>query len=444
VLRRPRSKPPVRFPRRARRSVERHEEDAEPQFEIFAKIEDGVRGLLGFFSGTVLILARMLARPNRFDEHADERGYLSPRVHPYTLLTLSAFLSTTTLRVLMTLFIVAVSGLFRGCDAETQVPVDTAAITRDALALPKIDDLMLIGIPTVIVVTLLLRATQMLLQRSGAQAARCEAFFNVGLYIVAFQSLWLLVALGIAVSIGIALPKDGRLDPETVAEVVVIVITLLFMIAWPAMMFRKGLRDVLASRPVDRRRRPGAWGLAAGALVLTLLTSWPEVLVAYPMASHQAKALTADRPVLKVALADVADKTDAALRLMLLLSNNSDETLFVFPDHAQIDLPGDDGKAPVQPAYVEDSRDRLIMLAPRESRWLALRVSLASEPDYVGCSWRPLSEDPARGLPDDVFGRLCLATLTASGEHKPVAAYVRADRDTLNRLGRPLPTQPGK
>jgi hypothetical protein len=429
---------PVRFPRRHARPRPGPEGGGEPQFEIFAKIEDSVRGLMAFCAGTVFILARMTARPHRFDASADARGYLSPRVHPFTLLTLSAFFTTTTLRVLMTLLIVSIASLFRGCQAETQVPLDTDAVTRDLVALPRVDDVILIGIPSVIVVTLLLRATQYLLQWMGADPRRCEAFFNIGLYIVAFQSLWLLVALGLAVSISNWVPDYGGVHSEAVGEGVAV----LFTVAWPAVMFRKRLRAALASRPGGSQRRPGQVGTAAMAIGLSCLTPWPEVLVAYPLASRQAKALTADRPVLKVALADLVDGGGGARRLVLLLSNNADETLFLFPEHAQIDMPLADGKGRIVPAIVEDwqrSREKIIAMAPRETRWLSVVVTPAAQPDYIGCDWAAIRPDDARGVPDDVYGRLCLATLSTSGEHTPVYAYVRADRGTLARLGRPAP-----
>jgi hypothetical protein len=426
-LRRPGKVPPARFTRRPARP--KREGGTEPQFEAFAKIESSVRGLLAFCGGTALILARMLVRPHRFDAGADRRGYLSPRVHPFTLLTLSAFFSTTTLRVLMVLLIVSVSTVLRGCQAETQVPVDSDAILRDALTLPRVDDVLLIGIPSVVAITLLLRAAQALLRRAGTDATNAEAFFNAGLYIVAFQSLWLLVALGVAASIESWLPENLVMGSFVFEEIAAV----LFTVAWPAVMFRKRLRDALGSRPGASGRRPGPVATAALAILLACLTPWPGILVAYPLAARQANRLTEDRPVLKVALADARGS-----ELTLLVSNNTDDTLFLFPDHAQIELELQKDKATVLPLRAgawQRSRDRILALAPRESRWMTATVT-EPDPGYIGCHWRPIvpNDVDSRPLPEGVYARVCLARLESNGAHTPLHAYVRSDEVTLQRV----------
>ena len=61
--------------------------------------------------------------------------------------------------------------------------------------------------------------------------------------------------------------------------------------------------------------------------------------------------------------------------------------------HAQIELELQKDRAQVLPLRADAwqrSRDRILALTPRESRWMAATVT-EPDPAYIGCRWRPIA-----------------------------------------------------
>jgi hypothetical protein len=436
----------VRFPRGRKRPAA---PAAESDFEFSSRVEKGVVGVLDFFGSAFGILWRFVVSPRTFDRAADDAGQLARSVPPYTFLTLAAFIATTAFRALLTGGMMAWLAFQRGCAPETQDAFDRPGI-GEYLKVPSVEDVIATGIPSVLMILLVLALlVRLLARRTPGETGR---FRNLCIYIVGFQYLlafvMVLALLPAVYSLGI------HMDNVPYGDVASLLL-LFAVIAWPAALFASQLLKAIppGSRPLHRIPGAGIAVIGLGALLASVSTLIPGLVVAYPLAIRALEIQAKPRPLIEVALLDGDTASVPPVPLALMLTNRSQRLLHLLPSSVQYQDRGtQSGSKPVLPARVtawQGGDVRLLTLKPGDSAWLMLDVD--TRPGGVGApcdkrifgpwnqegwmtapakstasglaSW--LLVDFAYPTPEATRGRVCFVNIESSGEATPVYAFVQ-------------------
>jgi hypothetical protein len=438
-----------RFPRPAWRSGSAAAEGAEvpekaPEFEFASKLEAAVLGLLAFFGGAALILARFVWSPRRFDRHADERGRLSSAVPPYTFLTLATFIATTAFRALLaTLMLISLS-ITRSCANETEDPPDLPHLA-EVFRLPSLEEVLGRGLASVLLIIGVLSLLRWFVSRRASSEV-ADRFFTLGLYVAGFQSLLATCALGLVVMSGLQLASRRIVDiPYTdVAGAVLLGLAIL----WPASLYEGQMaRSLPPAQRSSLGRRSARWlAMGLAGLLTSVCTFLPGLLVAWILAVEELARQAQPRPLMQVAaLADEAvPGAVPTRRVTLLVTDSTTRALHVLPGGAMLQRGVDERDYPLSARIVSwQGADRNVLtIEPGRSAWVVLEFVACPEPGRADCGLKlphaPTSPEDVTPdwlrawgfvdlhapIPERANGRVGLMEVSAAGERKQVYAYV--------------------
>lgn len=415
-----------------------------PEFEFAAKLEAAVRGLLAFFGGAALTLARFVWSPRHFDRHADARGRLSVAVPPYTFLTLATFIATTAFRALLaTLMLISLS-ITRSCASETEDPPDLPHLA-ELFRLPSVEEVLGRGLASVLLIIAVLFVLRWFVARRRSPEV-ADRFFTVGLYIAGFQSLLATCALGLIVMSSLQFASRRIVDiPYTdVAGAVLLGLAIL----WPAMLYEGQLVGALP--PAERSslaRRSTRWlAMGLAGLLTSVFTFMPGLLVAWVLAVEELARQAQPRPLMQVAA--LADETVPGAvplrRVTLLVTDSTTRALHVLPDGAMLQRGVDERDYPLSARIVswQGGDKNLLTIEPGRSAWVVLEFVACPEAGRADCGLKlpraPTSQDEVTPnwlrawgfidlhapIPERANGRVGFMEVLAAGERKQVYAYL--------------------
>jgi hypothetical protein len=360
-------------------------EGAAPTLDFVSHIENGVRGLLGFFGGAALILWRFVASPRGFDRDADASGRLSPDVPPYTFLTLSTFLATSGFSALLTLLMLIWYEFVRESDHQAEEMPDTPSWS-ELLRLPSVEDVITRGIPCVLLVMAVLGLVAWVLRRRSPEAA--GRFFKVGLYIAGFQYLLATAALGLFV-LGWLAPGGSLLARARVADIGVLLLP--FIGAWPALLYALQLDKAwsIDARASRRWRLARALAIAVLALLVSVATFAPELVVSWAMASSAVARQAQPRPLMDAAVA-AFEHVDGAVpvdRVTVLVTGRARRALHLVRGQAWLrrGFAADDRSTPARIVAWQGGSADVLTIEPGRDAWIVLEAPSCPDTTRPDC-----------------------------------------------------------
>ena len=379
-----------------------------PEPELASRIESAVLGLSGLFTGAARALWKLIAAPRTFPDAIAEQRKLGLGIRPFTFLTLCAFVSIRAMRAFITGLALLFIGLGRACTGPSMdqlEPPDDAEL----LKIPSIEEVLSIGVPSVLLVLLALVLVRKLLQRGAFVDAPQDRFYEICCYIVGFQYLLLLLTIGAS-----SLAIDKWMP-----------VLLALAVLWPAALFAMQLPSVIP-RDINRLVR-GKWftrvATGCAAILMSLLTIAAGVSASIPYVRSQLDAYANEKPILELALIDTTSNPGQASAVTLLLTNNSKHPLALTPKYTETDF----GGGTVVPAASnwritswKGADAKVVILAPGETGWLTAVEGVAgSDAGIENCHFPHRDKDAA-----DEIGFLCLESLTASGGSRRIYAAI--------------------
>ena len=372
-------------------------EEGAPSPDFVSHIENGVRGLLGFFGGTALILWRFVASPRRFDRDADDAGRLSRDVPPYTFLTLSTFAATSGFSALLTLLMLIWFEFVRDATGVAEETPETPSWS-ELLRMPSVEDVITRGIPCVLLVMAALGLLRLALRRHSPEAA--ARFFKVGLYIAGFQYLLATAALGLFV-LGWLAPGGSLLARAHLFDLGVLLLPLVG--AWPALLYALQLDKAwpMAERPAPDGRLLRPLAIAAVALLTSVATFAPELVVSWAMASTAVARQAQPRPLMDAAVA-AFEHVDGAVpvdRVTVLVTARAHRALHLVREAGWLRRGTDalDRSTPARIVAWQAGGAELLTIEPGHDAWIVLEVRSCPEPARADCGLRfgPAPPSPA-------------------------------------------------
>lgn len=331
------------------------------------------------------ILLTLAIRPHRLDETINGDSATQRAVPKYTFLTVAIFAAVKTCKFLLMLFLIVNLEFLRGCDPVDQLPREQPLFQQE-LVVPSLVDIMLIGMPSALLIILLLVLVKSLL-RLFIPARAAWRFFNISVYVAGFQ--YCVFTAAMIVWLPIRRPIEGGSASPVLEEVPLY--SFLGALAWGVVLLTIALLRVTgtasASRSRLRKAMSGILALCAMSVVsLMVLSVGP--LVALPLATREVES-SAERPVLSVALLDLAMRPDGWPSVRLLVTNMSEQDRYI--EYSNVVLLVDD----LQGQAEADCRNGTLrlgqvrewqaaaspghLLAPRAP--MILNVDLAAYPD---------------------------------------------------------------
>lgn len=429
------------FPRILRRGRQRQSEVAS---EVSSKLEQGVQSVLNFCSGVIQVLYRLMTSPLRLARHVDQRGRLSSAVPPYTFLMLGTFAATKALRALIGAVLLSIFVALRGCEPETQIDPDVASFWA-YLRLPSVDEVLLTGLPTVLIILVILKAASRFIARRTPPGG--QHFFSLCLYIVGFQYILLIAAATAGMPRGFIFATDNP-DFDGVG-VVLLLVGLGAAVVWPAALFAI---QVWSNLPMSKssvfRSRPIRLVVATVlGVTVSLNTLFAGILVAYPLARFDLETSAAPRPVMQIVLVEGTVAQQLPTTVTVMLTNLSKFTLNFLPSFAEWQRSADNQYVTGRLIDWKASDGRLVSVKPGESTWLILMFDSVRAPnpnrgifdweapwtyavfgDTTRADW-PLLEvvfpKSIFPVPIKVTGRLTLKSVNGSGNPAKIVAFVK-------------------
>ena len=395
--------------------------DQEQAPEFSAKIESGVAGVIRFFADGGRILWSMIASPRGCHRLLGDAAGPGRSVPPYTFLALSTFFAVRAIRaVLATLMLLALA-LDRSCSSVTQPDVEFPKLVEQ-LRIPSLEEVLGIGLPSVLLILLLLALFRRLLSNGVMTQPQTQAFYRIASYIVGFQ--YLLFTLAAAVILGSFDIPAGAAAENYASRFGVYALGLL-AVAWPALLFALQFGNMIPQQ-ASRLRRGGVAGRVAEALAAVLLsaaTLCVGVLLSYPLARKDVAPQQAAPAVAEAVLLQPVNDAGGVTRLSLLLSNHSGATLLLSPRSITVDwakgMPGTLKGSGEITAWSEAGAP-LLSIRAGESAWLSatLTAPLPTGADAGTCALSSPFSQPS----ETSAGRVCLRRLLPSGETQTLVA----------------------
>ncbi|MGW8389892.1 hypothetical protein [Pseudoduganella sp. HUAS MS19] len=359
-----------------------------------------VEKLLAMGAAVVHILAAMLFMPHRLDEKINGATGIERSLPKFSFLTVCIFSAVKACKYLLMLFILANLVWMRGCDPVTQQALDMPDVTQH-LNIPSLQDILLIGLPSALLILGLLVMLRALLRLAmPVEAAR--RFFNVAVYIAGFE--YLVVALALAGS----LPFHTRANRNSLLELVPF-FSFGVVLVWGALLM--AITAMRASRVPGKPRRWHVSGpMGIGAFLLMLVWNGAIVgtvpLLAFPLAANAIKP-ELEKPVLTVALLHASATPGQAPRYTVALSNLGREHRYLL--HTDLAVLFDALKRPLascqegrmlsgRVAEWSNSTAAGTMLAPGEVVQLNIDLLPAVQRDCEFPPWRVPQSDEEGGL----------------------------------------------
>lgn len=270
------------------------------------------------------VLLALIFKPHRLDETINGSSEIQRTVPKYTFLTVAIFAAVKTCKFVLMLFLIVNLEYLRGCDPVEQQPM-AQPLFQQELVVPSLVDIMLVGLPSALLIIVLLSLVRALLRLVvAAQAAR--RFYNVSVYIAGFQYALFAVVMIAWLPIRRPVEKDYSLVVEQVPS-----FGFVGALAWGALLLAVTLlRVTRAGREGWTRLRRCVIGLLAwGAMAMvSLMVLAVGPIVALPLATREIEP-DLERPVLAATLLDVAVRPDGWPRARLLVTNLSGQHRYI-------------------------------------------------------------------------------------------------------------------
>lgn len=346
------------------------------------------------------VLGAMVFKPHRLDEKINGVAGIQRSVPKFTFLTVCIFSAVKACKFLLMLFILASLFWMRGCDPVTQQAVKMPDVAQH-LNIPSLQDILLIGLPSAMLILALLVALRAILQLAlPVDAAR--RFFNVAVYIAGFE--YFVVALVLAGS----LPFHTRANRGSMIELVPLACFAMVLVWGTLLLTITAMR--LSQWQGGTRRWYVSGPLSIG--VFALMMAWNAAIVgtvpvlAFPLAANEVKP-ELDKPVMTVALLQAATLPGKALHYTVAVSNLGREHRYLL--HRELTVLFDDLTQPMAGCREgklfagkvrewKDSADAGTMLAPGQVLQLNIDLQPLVEPGCDFYSWRVPQADEQGGL----------------------------------------------
>jgi hypothetical protein len=369
--------------------------DTDSAFEPTEKIESFLIGFLYFLKQIFCTLGDLAFNKTRFCKTLKSHDRDKRYTKPVTFITLMSFLAIRIFRF----GVITIILVFSTASCETQTEAKYPSLL-DELRVPSLTEIILYGIPILIVVLLFSQLLKFVLLKESADSK--EMLVSITYYSVGFQYVIYLLIFST-----ISLVFYYELEVEN--YVLFIPVALMFL--WVVLAFNR-----LVSKTIDNQDlRFSTFGvkhiwLFLWSVVLMAITTLSGAGMAYSLAHLEAEELKS-KPVLSIGLITSDNSKEDEFSVNVLVRNNSDEELVLLSN--QITAYGYHGKIVKSNIGYED----IIILKSNKVGWLTIEFS---------------KPDTEQGSSSFVRDLVSFTALSPSGEHKPIRAYIRSEGEVVN------------
>jgi len=375
------------------------EKGTEPSaFEPADQIESFLAGLIAFVQGFLRTVRDLAFNQTRFGQALQNQNADAKYSKPVTFITLISFLAIRIFRFGVLTLLLAFGA--SSCGAETLTEKAYPSLL-DELKIPSISDIILYGIPTLIVILLVSQVLKFMLLKKAGESGK--VLMAITYYSVGFQYMAYLVLFSI-----ISLVMYLQIESSDYLNYLIGGVVLVFLL-WVILVFYR-----LVSKTIDESHLRVAW--RGGKQIWLFL--WSSVLMTvttlsgWEMAYSLAKLEVADRqakPVLATSLIELDITSGGSFSFDLLVQNNSKDEVSL--ETAEVFVYG----KLMHPGQIIDScqgQAPVIILQSIEACWLTISFDVPGTPyssSYF--SWD---------------GLISFNAISPSGGTRTISAYIRS------------------
>jgi hypothetical protein len=281
-----------------------------------------VEQALAIIEGLWRVLLAILVSPGSLDRKINGDTQVQKTTPKYTFLVLSTFVAIKATKMSLTILMLAMLPFVRGCEPETQQKMVFPSIEAE-LILPKLEDILLMGVPSVLLVILFLRVYARILKFIAAKRT-ASRFYNVACYIAGWQYL----------ASSVIIICTLRLFADTESGIGYTLEALRWggigALAWGTLLYTWTLLSIEKLPPWRRYlKRTAKFGLIlASSAVLSALVLVAGLATAVPLAIHGSKKELI-KPLLQVTLIKTERDEDMNQTLRFVLRNLSENTVYL-------------------------------------------------------------------------------------------------------------------
>jgi hypothetical protein len=281
-----------------------------------------VEQALAIIEGLWRVLLAILVSPGSLDRKINGDTQVQKTTPKYTFLVLSTFVAIKATKMSLTILMLAMLPFVRGCEPETQQKMVFPSIEAE-LILPKLEDILLMGVPSVLLVILFLRVYARILKFITAKRT-ASRFYNVACYIAGWQYL----------ASSVIIICTLRLFADTESGIGYTLEALRWggigALAWGTLLYTWTLLSIEKLPPWRRYlKRTAKFGLIlASSAVLSALVLVAGLATAVPLAIHGSKKELI-KPLLQVTLIKTERDEDMNQTLRFVLRNLSENTVYL-------------------------------------------------------------------------------------------------------------------
>jgi len=377
--------------------------DGDPAFEPTDKIESFLIGFISFIGHFLRTLRDLAFSQTKFSHaiisHESDRKYAKP----VTFITMMSFLAIRIFRFGLLTLLLAVGTL--SCSPETRTKTVFPSLL-DELQIPTFNEIILYGIPTLIVVLLVSKLLKFVLLKGSDKSRRTLVsitYYSVGFQYMAYLALFLLISL------------LAYLQPPEYFLYIIYVALPLFLL-WGVFVFYRLVSKAISINDL-RISRPGlkqAW-LVFWSFVLMAVTTLSGAEMAYSLAKMEIKEYE-PKSILSMGLIGSDQIGTEGFSVDVVVRNNSTEEVSLISKqvvaYGELRYEGEvtrycSGLAPV------------IILLPNQVCWLTI--------SFEG----PGAEYAHAALFYSMDDLISFDAISPAGENQTISAYIRSGGEKL-------------
>jgi hypothetical protein len=378
-------------------------------FEPTDQIESFLIGLIAFIQALLRTLRDLAFNQTRFSQALQAQPADAKYTKPVTFITLVSFLSIRIFRFGLLTLLLAIST--SRCHAETLTETQYPSVL-DELKIPSIEEIILYGIPTLLIVLLVSQLLKFVLLKKPDESGKL--LVSVTYYSVGFQYLAYLILFAILSAEFYAEVQDYYRPRPSVDNLLKIL--ALLCVLWILFIFnRLVLKTIDPSQfRVAKRGWKQLW-LFLWTVLLLAVTTASGALMSYSLAKQEVEERL-EKPFLAVSLIGYDNSASDRIVLNLLVLNNSKDQVplnaaqvYVY---GNLQHPGEiinscQGAAPV------------VLLQSGETCWLTISFERTS---------RAYSPSDSKNL-------IKFYEITPSGEMTTISEYIEYQQTNLDIAG---------
>lgn len=298
-------------------------------FDLPSKLEGFVVSFVLFCKAYCLTLFDIGFRTKKFATAISSGTEVSKYTRPLTTLLFQTFITARAIRIIYVFWLFVIASLFRGCDGETVVELDTPAILT-SFELPAFEEIILIGIPLFLFVLMLSLITRFFLISEPRYGDLVKQY---AMYVVSFQyTTYILIAI-VVLLLSFAPPflLVGSIPAPILNLAYTILNAIIFLLfGWPIYCYWRLLSLGLPAKAFRYKRKLTlhlcflfcSIGLVLGALV-------GGIGLVYPLVKSDTKSFSVQTPLLATVVLSELLSSDKVTRLAILARNNSTNDLWL-------------------------------------------------------------------------------------------------------------------